>query len=64
MIISITLFPSACSAFVHPDLAAELISQINELHRRPGVQPKLVAHDDFAGNDGHCRLPISDCRLR
>ena len=41
------------AAFIHGNLAIELIGQVNKLHRGPGVQPQLVAYDKFTGNKGH-----------
>ena len=38
---------------VNLHIALELIGHIHELHRRPRVQAKLVAHDDVPGSRRH-----------
>src|SRR5688572_1991853 len=41
-------FARFLAALDHLDVALELVGQIDELHRRPRVQAKLVLNDDFA----------------
>ena len=70
MIICMTLLPSASPGSSPPlctvIVDCELVGHVHELHRRPRVQPELVADDDVSGGGGHGAVVarVASCRCQ